>query len=50
VDKIIKGQSPGDIPVESNPRIQFAINLKVANQLGLRISQEMLSRADQVFQ
>jgi hypothetical protein len=50
VGKIIKGEKPAEIPVESNPRIHFAINLKVAKQIGLRISPEMVTRADQVFQ
>lgn len=50
VAKIIKGAKPRDIPVESNPRIELAINLKVAGNLGLKISPELLTRADRVFQ
>jgi putative ABC transport system substrate-binding protein len=50
VDKIIKGGKPGEIPVESNPRIELTVNLKTARSLGLRIPQEVLDRADRVFQ
>jgi putative ABC transport system substrate-binding protein len=49
VDKIIKGASPSEIPVESNPRIELSVNLAVARSLGLRIPQEILDRADRVF-
>jgi putative ABC transport system substrate-binding protein len=48
VDKILKGADPAEIPVEVNPKIEFAINLKVAKALGLRISPEMLYQADRL--
>ncbi len=35
VDKILKGADPAEIPVEANPKVEFAINLKVAKALGL---------------
>jgi putative ABC transport system substrate-binding protein len=38
VDKILKGLNPAEIPVEVNPKIEFAINLKVANALGMAIA------------
>ena len=50
VDKILKGTKPSEIPVEVNNRIKFAINLKVAKQLGLTILPEVLSRADGIIQ
>lgn len=50
MDKIIKGTKPAEIPVESNPRIEFVINLKVARQLGLNIPATVLSRADRVME
>jgi putative tryptophan/tyrosine transport system substrate-binding protein len=49
VDKIIKGTSPAEIPVEVNTKIEFAINLKVAKALGLKIPAEALYRADKVI-
>jgi putative ABC transport system substrate-binding protein len=48
VDKIMKGANPADIPVETNPKIEFAINLKTAKALGLTIPPEMLYRADRL--
>ena len=49
VDKIIKGADPAEIPVEVNPKIEFAINLKVAKALGLTIAPEVLYRADRII-
>jgi ABC-type uncharacterized transport system substrate-binding protein len=49
VDKILKGANPADIPVEVNPKIEFAINLKVAKALGLTIAPEVLYRADRII-
>jgi putative ABC transport system substrate-binding protein len=48
VDKILKGANPAEIPVEVNPKIEFAINLKVAKALGLTIAPEVLYRADRI--
>ena len=49
VDKILKGTKPAEIPVEVNPKIEFAINLKVAKSLGLTIAPEVLYRADRII-
>jgi putative ABC transport system substrate-binding protein len=49
VDKILKGTKPSDIPVEVNNNIEFAINLKVAQKLGLTIPPEVLYQADRVI-
>jgi len=49
VDKILKGTKPADIPVEVNTKIEFAINLKVAEALGLTIPAEVIFRADKVI-
>jgi len=48
VDKILKGAHPGEIPVEVNPKIELAINLRVAKALGLTIAPEILYRADRL--
>jgi putative ABC transport system substrate-binding protein len=48
VDKIIKGVSPAEIPVEVNPKIEFAINQKVAAALRLTLAPEVVYRADRL--
>jgi ABC-type uncharacterized transport system substrate-binding protein len=49
VDKILKGESPAKIPVETNHKIELVINLKVAKELGIKIAPEVLSRANRVI-
>jgi putative ABC transport system substrate-binding protein len=49
VDKIFKGANPGEIPVEVNPKIEFAINLKTAAALGLTIAPEVLYQATRLI-
>jgi putative ABC transport system substrate-binding protein len=49
VDKILKGTTPSEIPVEVNNKIEFVINLKVANKLGLTIPPVVLYQADRII-
>lgn len=49
VDKIIKGIKPGEIPVEVNERMELVINLKVAKAAGIKISPDVLYRANRVI-
>jgi putative ABC transport system substrate-binding protein len=49
VDKILKGASPAEIPVEAGAKIELVLNLKVAKELELTIAPEMLYRADRLF-
>jgi putative tryptophan/tyrosine transport system substrate-binding protein len=49
VDKILKGAKPGDLPVQQATKFEFVINLKAAKQIGLTLSPEFLSRANQVI-
>ena len=49
VDKIMKGTRPGDIPVESNSRIELAVNATTAERLGLRVPATIQARADRVI-
>ena len=48
VDKILKGTKPADLPIQQATKFEFVINLKAAKQIGLTLSPEFLSRANQV--
>jgi putative tryptophan/tyrosine transport system substrate-binding protein len=50
VDRILKGASPADLPVERPTRYDFIINLETAQAVGLTIPQPVLQQATEVIQ
>lgn len=50
IDRILRGASPRDLPIEQPTKLRLVVNLKTAKDLRLTVPNEILVRADEVIE
>jgi putative tryptophan/tyrosine transport system substrate-binding protein len=50
VDRILRGAKPGDLPINQSSKLDFVVNLRTARALGIALSPDFVSSANEVFE
>jgi putative ABC transport system substrate-binding protein len=50
IDRVLKGERAGDLPIEQPTKFELVLNVRAAKELGIKIPQSILLRADRVIE